>query len=135
MSSYTNATSGPNQESPDVPAVRNALSGAWAWCVRLVYEHTALVLAIIFFVTMAGALWHLSRISIELVQSAALQGTSLYADALEEVRKLYTSEVVNRVADKVPITHDYATRDGAIPLPIDFYMQLGNRVSEETTGI
>ena len=84
---------------------------------------------------MAGAMWHLSRTSIELVQSAALQGTSLYADALEEVRKLYTSEVVNRVADTVPITHDYATRDGAIPLPIDFYMQLGKRVSEETRGI
>ena len=69
MSGYTNATNGTNQESPGVPAVRKALSGAWAWCVRLVYEHTALVLAIILFVTMAGALWHLSRISIELVQS------------------------------------------------------------------
>ena len=93
MSGYTNATSGTNQESPGVPAVRKALSGAWAWCVRLVYEHTTLVLAIIFFVTMAGALWHLSRISIELVQSAALQGTSLYADALEEVRKLAVAPI------------------------------------------
>jgi hypothetical protein len=110
MSGSVNARNGINQEKPGSSAMRNALSDAWAWCVRLLYEHTALVLTIMFFVTMAGAMWHLSRTSIELVQSAALQGTSLYADALEEVRKLYTSEVVNRLVDQVPITHDYATR-------------------------
>jgi signal transduction histidine kinase len=135
MSGSVNARNGINQEKPGSSAMRNALSDAWAWCVRLLYEHTALVLTIMFFVTMAGAMWHLSRTSIELVQSAALQGTSLYADALEEVRKLYTSEVVNRLVDKVPITHDYVTREGAIPLPITFSMELGKRVSKETTEI
>ena len=92
MSASANARNGINQERPGASAVRNALLGAWAWCVRLLYEHTALVLTIMFFVTMAGAMWHLSRISIELVQSAALQGTR--AGALE--REIIAREMMER---------------------------------------
>jgi signal transduction histidine kinase len=131
MSESTNATNGPYQEKPSTSAMRTA----WDWFVRLLYEHTALVLTIMFFLMIAGALWYLSRISIELVHSAALQGSSLYADALEEVRKVYTSEVVDRLVDRVPVTHDYATRKGAIPLPVTFSMELDKRVSKETTGM
>jgi signal transduction histidine kinase len=135
MSGPANATNGLNQEKSGASSIRTTISGAWAWCGHVLYGHTALVLTIMFFLTMVGALWYLTRISIELVHSAALQGTSLYADALEEVRKVYTSEVVDRLVDRVTVTHDYATREGAIPLPVTFSMELDKRVSKETAGM
>lgn len=135
MSGSANAATQFNQQKPGTSPTRTTISGAWAWCVRLLYERTVLVLTILFAVTMVGALWYLSRISVGLVHSAALQGTSLYADALKEVRKLYTSEVVDRLVGKVPVTHNYLAQEGAIPLPITFSMELGKRVSKEATGI
>ena len=135
MSGPANATNGLNQEKSGASSIRTTISGAWAWCGHVLYGHTALVLTIMFFLTMVGALWYLTRISIELVHSAALQGTSLYADALEEVRKVYTSEVVDRLVDRVTVTHDYATREGAIPLPVTFSMEVDKRVSKETAGM
>jgi signal transduction histidine kinase len=135
MSGPANATNGLNQEKSGASSIRTTISGAWAWCGHVLYGHTALVLTIMFFLTMVGALWYLTRISIELVHSAALQGSSLYADALEEARKVYTSEVVDRLVDRVTVTHDYATREGAIPLPVTFSMELDRRVSKETAGM
>jgi signal transduction histidine kinase len=135
MSGSADAATQFNQQKPGTSSTRTIISGAWAWCVRFLYERTVLVLAILFAITMVGALWYLSRISVGLVHSAALQGTSLYADALDEVRKLYTSEVVDRLVGKVPVTHNYLAQEGAIPLPITFSMELGKRVSKETTGI
>jgi hypothetical protein len=56
-----------------------------------------IVLTIMFCAGMAAALWHLSSLSLKLIESAALQGTSLRSSSLEELRKLYTSEVVDRL--------------------------------------
>jgi adenylate cyclase len=81
-------------------------------------------------------LWHLSRLSSNLIQSSALQAASMHAASLKEVRQLYTSEVTNRVAGHgIQITHDYATKEGAIPLPATFSMELGERISEQSTGM
>jgi hypothetical protein len=113
-----------NDAKTGPPSGRKGIWAIWARWEYVLYKHTALVLTMMFILMMAGALWYLSRIAIELVHSAALQGSSLYADALEEVRKVYTSEVVDRVVDRVQVTHDYATREGAIPLPVTFSMEL-----------
>ena len=59
----------------------------------------------------------------------------MHAASLREVRKLYTSEVADRVAGHgIQVTHDYATKEGAIPLPATFSMELGNRISEAQHG-
>jgi hypothetical protein len=124
-----------NDAKTGPPSGRKGIWAIWARWEYVLYKHTALVLTMMFILMMAGALWYLSRIAIELVHSAALQGSSLYADALEEVRKVYTSEVVDRVVDRVQVTHDYATREGAIPLPVTFSMELDKQVSKEATGL
>ena len=60
----------------------------------------------------------------------------MHAASLKEVRKLYTSEVTDRVEGHgIQITHDYATKAGAIPLPATFSMELGKRISEQNTGM
>src|SRR5262245_24839082 len=103
---------------------------------QLLHNHSVLVLTILFCALMAGALWHLSRLSLQLVQSSALQGASLQSDSLRELRKLYTSEVANRAAAHgMQVTHDYATRKGAIPLPATFSMEFGERISKQSTGM
>jgi signal transduction histidine kinase len=108
---------------------------AAAWCVQLLLVHTVLVLSLMFCVGVAATIWQLSHLSLELVQQAALQGTSLHSKSLEEVRKLYTSEVVDRISDRVHVTNEYATKDGAIPLPVTFSMELDKRLSNQGTGM
>jgi signal transduction histidine kinase len=131
MNDSANPTTNP--ENPRRPTMRQAVLNAWA---RLLHNYTILVPTIIFCALVAGTLWHLSRLSSNLIQSAALQTASMHAASLNEVRKLYTSEVTDRVAGHgVQITHDYATKEGAIPLPATFSMELGKRISEQNTGM
>jgi two-component system sensor histidine kinase/response regulator len=122
-----------SQENLGASTLRQAVSNAWA---HLLHNQTVLVLTIIFCVLVAGTLWQLARLSSNLIQSAALQAASAHAASLKEIRKLYTSEVTDRVAGHgIQITHDYATKEGAIPLPATFSMELSKRISEQNTGM
>jgi serine/threonine protein kinase len=73
----------------------------------------------------------LSRLSEQLVRSSALEGAAQESEILDAVNKLYSDDVVERAKVKgVPATHDYVTREGAIPLPATLTIQLGRRLSE-----
>ena len=94
-------------------AIRLAVSRAWRTCVRLLYERTILVLTILFCAGGAITLWHLSHLSSNLIQSAALEGTGWYSEAMAEFRTLYTSEVVLRAqTGGIEVTHDYQAKKG-----------------------
>ena len=80
-------------------------------------------------------LWHVSRLQSNLIESVTLNNASLYAQALEEFRTLYTSEVAARAQTiGVEVTHDYDTKEGAIPLPATLSLLLGNRIAAKGTG-
>lgn len=114
--------------------IRRGASRALARGARLLHERTILALTLMF--CAAGTLWHLSRLSSNLVERAALEATSAYADSLEEVRTFYTSDVVERLRGRgVVVTHNYAAREGAIPLPVTFSMELGRRIGERGSGM
>ncbi|MEO6422693.1 MAG: DUF3365 domain-containing protein, partial [Candidatus Nitrotoga sp.] len=116
--------------------LRQQLSRLWTACLLPLYKHTILVLSIIFCSGTLLALWYLSNATTTLVQSAALQGISMHADSLMELRNLYTSEVVDRVnGHNIEVTHDYQNKPGAIPLPATFSMELGRRVSLHGSGM
>ncbi|MGH7165644.1 MAG: PAS domain S-box protein, partial [Nitrospiraceae bacterium] len=101
----------------------------------LLYERTIPVLAVLLCVGVAGILWHLSNLSSNLIESTAVQDAALYADSLAEFRKLYASEVVARAQSHgMQITHDYADKEGAIPLPATLSLLLGNRIAEKGSG-
>ena len=55
---------------------------------RVLHERTILVLGVMFAAAGALTLWHLARLSSNLIESAALQGASLQAESLEELRTL-----------------------------------------------
>lgn len=58
-------------------AMARALAKARVVGAYLIYEQTILVLTVMFCAGGAATLWHLSRLSSTLVESGALQGTSL----------------------------------------------------------
>ena len=74
------------------------------------HRRSVLMLAILFTLGVVIIFWHLSRLTLELNESAALQNAAMYSESLAEFRTLYTSEVVARVKSQgIEITHDYAT--------------------------
>src|SRR4029077_19316635 len=73
--------------------------------------------------------WDLSRLSTFLLQETALDSMCIEASMLEEMNALY-SDVVDRVDwNKTPVTHEYATRKNALPLPATFLIDTGERIS------
>jgi signal transduction histidine kinase len=90
------------------------------------------VLMLMFCTGVAIIVWHVSRLQAHLIQSVALTHASLYAQALEAFRTLYTAEVVVRAQTKgIEVTHDYAAKDGAIPLPATLSILFGNYLAAQ----
>src|SRR5438093_714460 len=99
----------------------------WRWCWR--NPVPAGLLAALTLGSAVG-LWHLSRLNERLVRSTALEGAAQQAETLECLNDLY-SEAVDRAMPKgkVLVTHDYATRKDALPLPATLTIDLGRLVS------
>ena len=116
--------------------MRRVTEKARALVFHLIYDRTIFLLTVMFCVGAAATLWHLSHLSSNLVESGALQGTSLYADSLTELRTFYGSQIVDRVKPQgIEVTHDYATKPGAIPIPATFSIEFGKHVSKKGSGM
>ncbi|MFZ1546616.1 MAG: ATP-binding protein [Candidatus Nitrotoga sp.] len=123
-------------QSVNSSGLRQLLKRLWKSCLLLLYKHTILALSVLFCSGTLLALWYLSHATNTLVQSAALQGMTLQAETLMELRNVYTSEVVDRVSGHdIEVTHDYLHKPGAIPLPATFTMELGRRISLHGSGM
>jgi serine/threonine protein kinase len=111
----------------------------WAERLRLWCRHNPVAASLLAAVTIGSAagLWHLSRLSEYLVQSTALESAAQESDMLEVVNTLYSSKVVDRLQSHgVVVTHDYAARNGAIPLPATFTIESGQEISRQSkTGV
>ena len=117
-------------------AIRRVMAKARAVAIHLIFERTILLLTVMFCTAVAATLWHFSRLSSRLIELGALQGTSLYSESLTEMNTFYDSEVVDRVEPHgVIISHDYATRDGAIPIPPTFTIEFGKRIAKKGSGM
>jgi hypothetical protein len=99
---------------------------AWRWCRRNPVPASLLVA-----VTIGSALglWRLSKMSEDLVRASALDAAAQQSEMLDEVNAVYSSEVADRVRG-VPVSHDYANRPGAIPLPATMTIVLGQHISD-----
>jgi tRNA A-37 threonylcarbamoyl transferase component Bud32 len=104
------------------------------WCRR-----NPVAASLLAAVTLGSAvgLWHLSRLSESLVRSTALEGAAQQSEMLDVVNALYSSKVVERLQRHgVVVTHDYATRAGAIPLPATFTIESGQEIGRQSkTGM
>jgi serine/threonine protein kinase len=105
---------------------------AGRWCRR-----NPLPAGLLLAVTLGSALgfWHLSGLSERLVRQTALDGAAQLAEVLDEVNNVYSAEVVDRaMVSRVPVTHDYLTRPGAIPLPATLTKRLGQEVTAHSAS-
>jgi len=94
-----------------------------------------LTLSLAFSIVVASMIWHMSQLQSELIETTALRTAELYSIALAQFRTLYTSEVVERASKHgLEATHDYVSRDGAIPLPATLSMMLGESIGMHTSG-
>jgi PAS domain S-box-containing protein len=100
-------------------------------------ERLGFLLLAAFVIGTALLLWHLYHRSLNLFRANALQGTALQAKTFQELRKLYTIEVVERAQKKgvelTPHPHDPG-KQLAIPLPQTLTIELGERLNNESPG-
>jgi serine/threonine protein kinase len=110
------------------------LERLWHWCRR-----NPLAASVLCAVSLGSAigLWHLSALSEQLVKSTALESAAQQSEMLDEVNAYYTSQVVDRLQTHgIVVTHDYAAKAGAIPLPATFTIESGQRIGERSkTGM
>ncbi len=93
-----------------------------------------LLLVLVFSAATLAAVWHVSQLQSRLIESTAIKNARIFSDALTEFRTLYTSEVVNTAKQYgLEITHDYAHKKNAIPLPATLSLLLAERLGEHTT--
>ncbi len=92
-------------------------------------------LILLFGIVVASMIWHLSRLQSEMIESTALGTSQLYSTALSQFRTLYTSEVVEKARRHgLEVTHEYESRDDAIPLPATLSMILGEEIGKRASG-
>jgi signal transduction histidine kinase len=98
---------------------------------------TIIVLVLLFILAMASLMWKMFSLSDDLARELVLQGTELQSVALEEIRQYYSSEVVARIkdVDGIEVTHNYTTKNHAVPLPATMTIELGKRISERVHGL
>jgi hypothetical protein len=111
----------------------------WTEKLRLWCRRNPVAASLLAAVTLGSAvgLWHLSRLSEHLVRSTALESAAQQSEMLEVVNTLYSSKVVDRLQSHgVVVTHDYETRNGAIPLPATFTIESGEEIGRHSqTGM
>jgi tRNA A-37 threonylcarbamoyl transferase component Bud32 len=104
----------------------------WRWCRRNPVA-VGLLLAVTF--GSAVGLWELSRLSEYLVRTSALESAAQQSEIFGEVNRYYSDEVVERAKfKKVESTHDYASKQGAIPLPATALIELSQHISERSAS-
>ncbi len=101
----------------------------WRWCQRNPVQASlipAILLSALF------GLWHLTRLSEQLVRSTAVESAAQHADMLQAVQDFYSSAIVQRVSGDVHATHLYREELGAIPVPATFTIDLCRYLHEQS---
>jgi PAS domain S-box-containing protein len=106
---------------------------AWSSCTRA--SGATWLLFALLVLGMGGSFWNLHSREVQLSHAYPLQGTALQMLTLQEFRRLYSDEVVNRLQGHgIEATHDYRGREGTIPLPATLTMELGEQLNATRPG-
>ncbi len=98
-------------------------------------RHPIIILSGLFIACMVLTVFQLERMQREMIRTASIEQAAHYSEAISIFRNIYTSEITGRVKDHgIEITHDYADRDAAIPLPATMSMLLGNAIADTDSG-
>lgn len=121
------------QRVPDTKST--TFSGTRAWWSAAVRDRSIVVAVVVNILAICLLLWQTHRSQTTLIESASLQQAEEFSASMAEVRTMYTSEVAARAGSQgIEVTHDYAVKDGAIPLPATFSKMLGERIADRGSG-
>ena len=82
-----------------------------------------------------GVVAYTYQSSERVVRQYATESAKTHADSVTQFRNFYTLELVPRaVASGMAVTHDYRTRDHALPLPATLTIELGHYLSKVDGG-
>lgn len=103
--------------------------------MQALHERIVIVLSVLFGICLLIMLAHILHLKSQLVKVGAIASADVYLRALTELRSLYSSEVLERVARTgvVPSRDDQHT-EGTLPLPVTLSRELGKRMSEMRAG-
>jgi len=102
--------------------------------LRLIENRPALILSVLFLLTIFTIVWVEARQQKQSEEESALEHARAFTQGLTEFRSLYTSEVVaNLSGTGVEATHDYQEH-GGVPLPATMTILLGQRLGEKYEG-
>lgn len=105
----------------------------WRTCRRNPVA-SSLLLAVM--LASAFGLAYLTWLSQHLVRETAIEGARQQAEMLTAVQDFYSKTVADRAQKRMPVTHRYATEEGAIPVPATFTIDLGEYLRETSdTGM
>lgn len=101
---------------------------------HLLFKYTVFLLTILLCAGIGIALSDMSRLSNHLIRSQAIENAAQYAYTMKKARTLYSDEVVNRLKNMpgISVAADYSTKQGAMPIPATYIIELGHRISDDT---
>ena len=123
----------------DVPL---QVSGIWKKCagkilegLEFLHKHVIPVLSVLFTLCLLVIYLHISQVKEQMVTAIAFRGADVYTRALSEMRRWYTTEIVERLhAQGIQASADYQDHDGEIPLPATLSEMLGQRLVVGRSG-
>lgn len=104
---------------------------------NLLYKRPIVILVTLLCVGLVVALKGSYYLSINLVDSQAMQYARVAVKTMNEARKFYSSNVVGRVRsiDEVTVSPEYHSIDSGIPNPATYTIELGERISDTSEGM
>ena len=104
--------------------------------IDVLRDRTVRTLLVLLAATLVLVMWQLSRLSERIIEVAAVEGTKLYAGALEDFRELYAHEVVERLAPLgIEAVDDYGQWPNTIPLPATLTIMFGQHLTDEANNL
>ena len=104
---------------------------------QLFYKRPIVILVTLLCVGLSVALKGSYYLSINLVDSQAIQYARVAVKTMNEAGRLYSSNVVDRVnsMDNVTVSPEYHFVSGGIPNPVTYTIELGERITDISQGV
>ena len=104
----------------------------WHWCRR--YPVAAALFAAVSIGSAAGFVY-LTNLSSYFVRETALDSARMEADMMEQTNEYYSDLLTRLDTRDIAVTHEYAMRRNALPLPATFTIDSAQRMSQGDKGL
>ncbi|MDZ7961661.1 MAG: adenylate/guanylate cyclase domain-containing protein [Aulosira sp. DedQUE10] len=117
--------------------MNNLISRVRRFFLNLLFKQTVLILLLLFSIGVGVALANMSSLSTSLMQSQALMNAELEAKSIIDAWNLYSSAGADRAkkVKGISVAHNYLSKEGAIPPPATYAIELGKKVTEKQDGM